>query len=407
MALLLLLLAAVFNISYANNNTKETRRDFLENYDIKNKWDLTNEKEFNTKTTTVSRGYQDIMGCNLHITANIENVTEIVIIEENVRDMFYYKVGVAIQRYWLPIIVPFGLVGNTLTLFVMSNKTNRYISFCIYLMALAVADNIVLMLAICFWIGGEDIHQYQNTECKLIVYLCRVFVTCGTFLVVAMTTDRYRAISYPHHSPLLAKRAKIISVIILIIICIYTIPHYIYSHPIDGGRFCAAFADPEMEHIFQLVYSFINSIVNVVIPFTIIIVLNILILFKHKQRSLKLNQKTITTCTTHHNHKFAARDRQLVVILLLVSFTGLILSMPQYIRYTMFLFVDYKKDVDSIAKYVLVYNITNKLYFTNNAINFILYCLSGPKFRSDLVRMVKYRCKSAPVNISHVNSNFT
>ena len=43
--------------------------------------------------------------------------------------------------------------------------------------------------------------------------------------------------------------------------------------------------------------------------------------------------------------------------------------------------------IDSPEKYarlMLFYHITNKLYFSNNGINFFLYCISGKKFRNDL-----------------------
>ena len=47
--------------------------------------------------------------------------------------------------------------------------------------------------------------------------------------------------------------------------------------------------------------------------------------------------------------------------------------------------LNYTKSAKGIAEYFLFYNVAQKLYYTNNGINFFLYVMSGTKFRTDLI----------------------
>ena len=85
------------------------------------------------------------------------------------------------------------------------------------------------------------------------------------------------------------------------------------------------------------------------------------------------------------------REVQLTAMLLLVAFTLLLLTTPQYIRYLVYICFDSKTSAERYATFVLIYHITNKLYFTNFAVNFFLYSISGSKFREDIRRLVKER----------------
>jgi hypothetical protein len=77
-------------------------------------------------------------------------------------------------------------------------------------------------------------------------------------------------------------------------------------------------------------------------------------------------------------------EAQLTATLLTVTFVLLTLTLPQYVRYVLAVFIDYTSDAHAYSAFMLFVHITNKLYFTNNGINFFLYCLGGSKFREDL-----------------------
>ena len=69
-----------------------------------------------------------------------------------------FKVGVAIHRYYLPVLVVLGFIGNCLSLAVMTRSHNRQISCCVYMGALAVSDNVNLLIGAYYWSLTEGPH---------------------------------------------------------------------------------------------------------------------------------------------------------------------------------------------------------------------------------------------------------
>ena len=90
-------------------------------------------------------------------------------------------------------------------------------------------------------------------------------------------------------------------------------------------------------------------------------------------------------------------ERQIYITLLLVTFTFLTLTTPSYL---LILFWDTFADTIPYfyASYHLSYSVVEKTYNTNNAINFFLYIMSGQKFRTDLVKLFRYKCHKPPLD---------
>ena len=76
--------------------------------------------------------------------------------ETNTQDTFLqeaqtymtYKILIYIDRYWFPVLIPFGLIGNILSFLVMIKPNNRKVSTCIYMAAISINDNIMLLFAL-------------------------------------------------------------------------------------------------------------------------------------------------------------------------------------------------------------------------------------------------------------------
>ncbi len=287
-----------------------------------------------------------------------------------------YKIGAMIHVVYFPILVPIGMVGNALSVWIMSRPHNRKISFCIYMGVLAVTDNCMLFIALYFWIVTVALVGQRDTtefECKFLVYLFQVFSTYGVFVIISMTVDRFLAIRKPLKAPHLCtpKRAKIITLVLIPIVLIYNLPYYFNSNLINKGKFCAAFTQ---KHIFALIYLPTNVILNSIVPFVAILTMNIYIIKTIKGRHKEFGatkHECITTkktnsagqkskiCLKEMKHikksdastslntesvedmKSKGSGDQLIVMLLLVTFTFLVLTLPQYIRYGAYLFINY------------------------------------------------------------------
>ncbi len=73
----------------------------------------------------------------------------------------------AMHKYYLPIVVILGFLGNILALLVMLQPNNRRITCCIYLAALAVSDNLFLYVGAHYWLMSVILpDQFRQPMCK-------------------------------------------------------------------------------------------------------------------------------------------------------------------------------------------------------------------------------------------------
>ena len=86
-----------------------------------------------------------------------------------------------------------------------------------------------------------------------------------------MTIDKFIAIKWPHKAALYStpRRAKIIVICIFVAVVIYNIPHLFLTRVI--GNVCFASA---AEGVITKVYSWVSFVLNAVIPFTMLIYMN-------------------------------------------------------------------------------------------------------------------------------------
>lgn len=117
-----------------------------------------------------------------NVTMNEEEIME------RAQQFSIYHIGQGLHTYWLPIIIPIGLVGNCLPLMVMTRSANCSIS----------AQQTAASPANC-----------SNCS-KSVAYMFQVFFTFGIFLIVSMTVDRFLAVKLPLQAPSLCtpKQAK-------------------------------------------------------------------------------------------------------------------------------------------------------------------------------------------------------
>ena len=142
------------------------------------------------------------------------------------------------------------------------------------------------------------------------------------------------------------------------------------------------------------VFSWITFIINGIIPFSMLIHMNYVIV-KTVRKSRKMFRTNTTSTDTNSSMQdlnkemdvrqktMKSAENQLTIMLLLVTMLFLILLIPTYIRFIYLTLLE--RDTPSkYASSMLFFHVTHKLYHSNNGINFFLYCISGRKFRNDL-----------------------
>ena len=296
-----------------------------------------------------------------------------------------YKVTKYIAKYWSPVLIPLGLAGNTLSFLVMIRSNNRKVSTCIYMAAISINDNLMMCIEVHAWfVTAANIHEWHLWECKTSAYFAGFSLQLTTYLVIAMTLDKYIAIKWPHRAATYStpRRVKIIIFTIVTSVVLYNLPKYFTTAVVAGSCYSSS-----VKGIFTKIYSWFNIVLNAVIPFTLLIHMNyIIVKTVRNSRKMFKNHSQIATMNKRQRTMKSA-ENQLTTMLLLVTSLFLILLLPTYIRYIYSAFVS--SDTPSeFATSIFFSEISYKLYFTNSGINFFLYCVSGQKFRNDLKEIV-------------------
>ena len=316
--------------------------------------------------------------------------------EDEVQNLMIFQIGIQFNKYWFPILVPIGLVGNTLSFLVMIKPNNRKMSTCIYMAAISINDNVMMLLALRNWLATElKVYKRHPIECKVTSFLVLLVLQNSTFQILAMTVDMYIAIKWPDRASTNStpKRAKITVVVVFICVVIYNVPHLLASRLI--GVQCIGY---RAGGTITKVYSWFSFVLNGIIPFNLLIYMNCAIVKTIRQSRKMFSNNVPIPRTKNHvdgqaqftNAGLAMRqsamkkaENQLTIMLLLVTTLFLLLLIPTYVRFVYLTFVK----PDTPYKYALstfLFHVTHKLYNTNSGINFVLYCISGQKFRKDL-----------------------
>ena len=231
------------------------------------------------------------------------------------------------------------------------------------------------------------------------VWYCRVYpcinftcFLCSTLLVVAMTFDRFYSIIAPHKAASFntVKRAKVTIMCIAIASIVYNIPHLFLTSNVNWE--CIPYGHARGKPLGEFYYWF-SLIIHFTLPFVLLLGMNSFIIHKLRTRVIvnqEITQDRNSIQCEASTFKTKNTELQVFAILLLVSFSFLVLTTPAYMFFLFIMFFDFFKTPRLFAGYYLFYNVAYKMQLTNYGINFYLYVISGGKFRTDLRNL--FRC---------------
>ena len=235
--------------------------------------------------------------------------------------------------------------------------------------------------------------RQHNLYCRYGVAVNWTSNMCSTLFILNMTFERFYSILKPHKAAAFntVKRAKITILSCIIISVIYNSPHAFITSDESGQ--CVPYGKA-MNLLIGQIYNWLSYITNFVLPFCLLLFMNSVIIQVLHKRSISGIMKSEEK---GHNRSQILRmkksERQIFVILLLVTFGFLVLTTPAYAGILYVNFVDFTKSAYSFAQFQLFYSLAQKLYYTNYGINFYLYVISGKKFRTDLINLLEF-CKN-------------
>lgn len=297
-----------------------------------------------------------------------------------------------ITSVWIgTIFFILGTLGNILSIVIWLRKPLRS-STGTYLIGLAIADICVLFF---FFITDsikmmhpelEKSHSYAVFFSYIGYPIFYLAVICSIWITVGVTVDRYIQVCWISHSKTLCNQRRALTGLgIISLLCfIINVPHFNTYKPVSDQDRNAS--DPAMvftefgeTHGSQMYEFWVHCMFLVLVPVVTIFILNMLIICQVRKVNRQMESKRGESGKT----KARKSESQLTRLLLTVTFTFLVLISFQCIVQCFFMLKSGNPRIVSEA-----YAIAKLGIVINSSINFLLYCVSGKRFRKELLNTV-------------------
>jgi growth hormone secretagogue receptor len=281
---------------------------------------------------------------------------------------------------------------------------------------------------------GVELLHMSPVSCKVVIFIIHWSLMAAAWLIVAVTLERFLVVWLPLRAAEVCKvsRTRLVMAAMLLLLALVN-SHLFWTAelvPVPAGRSlgnsgvqCASYA---YKTLTCKVFPWVHLVLYCFLPVSLLMILNSLILYRlytHRM-VLRSHQDSKTSHSSSANMRCsvnaagAAQEQQqpltpnktynkllqqqssfpqrrrasslpanqhwrLAPMLLGVSFCWLLLTTPQ----TMYnLAAPRPTDLSQVAFQYLIKTICFLLMYTNHALNFFLYCLTGQRFRQELRR---------------------
>ncbi|XP_069157652.1 kappa-type opioid receptor-like [Procambarus clarkii] len=317
-----------------------------------------------------------------------------------------------IQVWVTPVLVVVGSAGNIVSVVVFHSRKLRSLSSSCYLAALAASDTVFLATLLVVWVSRvwRDLVN-QPGWCQALVYATYVTTFLSVWLVVAFTVERFIAVCYPllRAAVCTVRRARLV-IFLLTAVALMLYSYLLVAaapglHPTAGRTICKV--RPAYMRL-AAIMNHLDTLLTLLLPLLIIVSLNVRIArcVWHVQRlrhSMTLahshsgsggpggpqqQQQEAAGGQGRGGHRPRVRSQNKVTkMLLVISTVFIVLNLPSYLMRAYILLWCGDSCDESATFYTLQQTFT-LLFYTNFAINFLLYCVTGQNFR----RAVKTLC---------------
>jgi hypothetical protein len=299
--------------------------------------------------------------------------------------------------YIPPLLLVLGTIGNILA-FIVLVKNSRKVSTYHYLYVLAVMDLLLLMTGLLHvWIKqltGIFIQDEADWLCKLFVFVGFFSSDASVWLIIAVTVERWIAVQMPLKTSIICTPRRTKLSIIGVLTAIASVnSHFLWSMELQSTngtetykkKECAP--SPQYAHLINNVWPWVDAIIYSFAPFVIISAVNFMIVTtvcaaRRRREGLLLSSKQKKLESRRANSK-------LTMMLLALSFSFLFLTLPMNIM--MIATVFWNKESHSPEEnstFTLIKTIAELLMYTNHTVNFMLYFVTGQRFRQQFSKII-------------------
>ncbi|CAG5131821.1 unnamed protein product, partial [Candidula unifasciata] len=306
--------------------------------------------------------------------------------------------GVFFLQTISPVLIVFGTIGNLLSILVMSRRKMRSSNAAVYLISLAIADTGALIIGLLRFFVAEPI-------CKIRFWLTFVSLDISAWVLVAFTIERFLSVCFPHRlKTFCTQKSSIIAVVCIAVVMLAHNSHFLYgygdviiTYENTSILVRCIFVSDNYSDFFYNIHIWISLCVNCFIPLVIFIVCNSFIATKVLLRSRKMHKiAEDKTAKYASRESLAVTGRQesnsrLTIMLFTVTIVFLITTAPIRVLFILLPSLQFQTSKDYAVLY-LTHKVTVILMYTNNSVNFILYCVTGSKFRNEVLKMFRELC---------------
>ncbi|XP_053395950.1 neuromedin-U receptor 2-like [Mercenaria mercenaria] len=307
-----------------------------------------------------------------------------------------YRNALRIWKSVPPMLLVLGTLGNLLTIVVLMRSKSRMSSTALYLSSLAVSDLLVLWTGLLRqWINymfDVDVRHFSVAGCKIHVFLVYFATQCSSWLLVAVTSERFIGVLLPHKVKQgCTTRIAIVTISIIVGSLMLLNVHWFYGMGASVTVYNNITYQFKCSSIYDHYYDFlgfewpwIDLCIFSLGPFTILLIGNISIIVrvlvsKHKTRT------RIAPLNAGLGVNRSGKTSQLTVMLVLLNVVFFTCTIP----ISIYLIGEQEwlrtlETYHELAILRLRWAVVNLFMYLNNAINFILYFLSGSRFRQEV-----------------------
>lgn len=315
------------------------------------------------------------------------------------------------------VICMIGLIGNIISICIwrkiMKSKRTGNTATTIYLITLGIVDSGLLV----FFLITDTIPANHPALKKTFSYsaffsyfgypIFFFFIFASIWVMIGVTVTRFIMVRYPLKAKDWCSPRRAYFGIGATLVCgfIINVPHFFSYRPAEValGKFelqMSKFGESESAQMYEF---WVHCMFLVLVPWATIAILNACIIYSMLTRTKYMQSLDKTGTAKPERHK---QDKQMTRMLLIVTFTFLILLALQCITQCFFMLglgkkiVSWDQDAVNIA-----FAFAKMGVVINSAINCFLYCFTGSTFRAELVKMfsvsrARYQTSSASTGLS-------
>ncbi len=311
------------------------------------------------------------------------------------QEMYLKRLSFWVYAVLTNIVIVLGLIGNMLTILILTQRAMRS-STNFYLCALAVWDSILLICTILL-LSLNSIPNFESyglyVYSYVVSYIYPIGLTAQTatiWLTVSFTVERYIAVCHPLKAASMCTltRAKIVIIGVAFGSLLYNIPRWFDYRPkellssenVTSRIIFTRTLFSQNPLYMEVYYSWLYVPIMCIIPLLVLSVLNtfLVLAVRNSQRQrLDMNVRQ-------------SRENNVTIMLVTVVIVFIICQVPA-LAYNLAWAINDTYTEHNFS-YMVLSVVRNFLVNLNSAVNFILYCALGQKFRRIFLHTFCRRC---------------